>query len=191
MTVRPVAGQSLIGAATATRWQDDLVAEGGEVVAEYADGYLAGQPAVLDNSLGAGRAVYLGTRLDQDSFETLVRGVLDRAGVRPVHAAPAGVEVAERRTGDRAFLFLLNHGDGEAALRLDRRGTDLLTGRVLDAGDELILEPAGVAVVESGLRGGSRPLGRREENADGAYDGGAAGGEGGVGGGLRGQGGDL
>ncbi|MEU7748918.1 beta-galactosidase [Nonomuraea sp. NPDC049158] len=154
VTVRAVDGQELVEktfTATATGWQDDLVAESGQVIAEHADGYLAGQPAVLDNSLGAGRAVYLGTRLDQPSLETLVRAVLGRAGVRPVHAAPAGVEVTERRTGDRTFLFILNHGDDKAILRLDRRGTDLLTGQVLDAGHELVLEPAGVVIVESPL----------------------------------------
>ncbi|MEQ4724577.1 Beta-galactosidase C-terminal domain [Nonomuraea sp. B19D2] len=66
-----------------------------------------------------------------------------------VHAAPAGVEVAERRTDDHRFLFLLNHGQDKATVRLDRSGTELLTGHVLDAGHELVLEPAGVAIVKA------------------------------------------
>jgi beta-galactosidase len=152
--VRAVADQVLVDAAftaTATRWQDDLVAESGHAVAVYTAGHLAGRPAVLDHALGAGSAVYIGTRLDQPALESLVRAVLDRAGVRPVHAVPAGVEAAERRSGDRGFLFLLNHGTGKATVDLNRRGVDLLTGQVFDVGHKLVLSPAGVAIVETTL----------------------------------------
>ncbi|RVX43872.1 beta-galactosidase [Nonomuraea polychroma] len=154
VAVRAVAEQSLVDdafAATATRWQDDLITESARAVAVYTAGELAGQPAVVDNALGAGHAVYLGARLDQPALDSLIRAVLDRAGIRPVHAAPAGVEVTERRTADRRFLFLLNHGQDKATVRLDRRGVELLTGQVVDVGHELVLEPAGVVIVKSPL----------------------------------------
>ncbi len=150
--LRSAEGQELLadGLSTrATRWQDDLVAEGATVVAEYADGHLAGQPALLDHAVGEGSCVYLGTTLDQDSLGQVVAALLDRAGVGAVHPAPVGVETVER-SGERGrFLFLLNHTGDPLTVDLERDGTDLLTGRRWHSGEQLSLDPAGVAVLAS------------------------------------------
>ncbi|MFI7643613.1 beta-galactosidase trimerization domain-containing protein [Nonomuraea sp. NPDC049400] len=154
VTVRAADGQTLLDGgftATCTLWQDDMAVETARPLAVYDEGYLAGQPAIVDHELGQGHAVYLGTRLDDDALETLVKQVLDRAGVRSVHAAPRGVEVAERRTATHRFLFLLNHRQDKAAVVLDRSGVDLITGRRLVPGEELVLDAADVAVVQSPL----------------------------------------
>lgn len=145
-------GQDLLPAgfaAVADYWQDDLVAEAGTPVAVYTEGYLAGQPAVLDNRLGEGSAVYVGAQLDREALGAVTRAVLARAGIGPVHEVPAGVEATERRTAVQRFLFLLNHGAEQASVRLDRAGTDLLTGTAHEAGALLDLGPSGVAVVAS------------------------------------------
>ncbi|WP_165956256.1 beta-galactosidase [Streptomyces hainanensis] len=135
--------------ATATDWQDDLVAESAVPLATYTSGFLAGRPAILDHRLGGGRVVYLGTRLDDDSFAHLLRTVADQAGVSAVHPAPAGVEVAERLSDDRRYLFLLNHTEGPVMIQLERAGHDLLTGREHAEGESLTLPVAGVAVLSS------------------------------------------
>jgi beta-galactosidase len=137
--------------ATASVWQDDLETETARPLAVYREGHLVGRAAVIEHELGRGRAVYIGTRLDDDALEALVRDVLDRAGVRPVHAAPRGVEVTERRTETSAYLFLLNHRQDKATVTLDRSGTDLITGRRIEAGEPLVLDAAHVAVVRSPL----------------------------------------
>ncbi|MDX3517877.1 beta-galactosidase [Streptomyces scabiei] len=134
---------------TASAWQDDLETETARPLAVYDQGHLSGKAAVIEHQIGLGRAVYVGTRLDDDALETLVRQVLDRAAVRPVHAAPRGVEVTERRTDTCVYLFLLNHRQDTATVTLDRSGTDLLTGLHLAAGETLVLDAAGVAVVRS------------------------------------------
>lgn len=135
--------------ATASLWQDDLETETARPLAVYRKGHLAGKAAVVEHELGQGRAVYVGTRLDDDALEALVRHVLDRAEVRPVHAAPRGVEVTERQTLTSTYLFLLNHRQDKATVTLDRSGTDLITGRRLEAGQTLVLDAADVAVVRS------------------------------------------
>ncbi|WNB84345.1 beta-galactosidase [Cellulomonas sp. ATA003] len=154
VTVRAAAHQSLLDGgfrAAAALWQDDLVTESATAVAEYTQGYLAGQPAILDHHLGAGRAIYLGTQLDDDALGELVAAVLQRAGVESVHAAPSGVEVTERQTANDRFLFLLNHGEGTATLTLDRSGVDLLTGHAVETRHEVVLGPGDVAVIRSPL----------------------------------------
>ncbi|GAA4717464.1 beta-galactosidase [Isoptericola chiayiensis] len=135
------------GGASAARWQDDLVLEGGTAEATYADGDLAGSPAVVSHVRGAGRAVYLGTRLDEAALDHLVGRFVDDAGVRPVADAPNGVEVTERVVSGLRYRFLLNHAAAARSVTLDADGTDLLTGRGFGAGDVLELAPRGVAVL--------------------------------------------
>jgi beta-galactosidase len=152
VTIRSTAGATLLAAgftATGTQWQDDLIPEGARVAAEYTDGYLTGQPAVLDHQLGDGRVVYLGTRLDDVSLETIIAATLNDAGVRPVHTAPQGVEVTRRATETHSFLFALNHRQDTAQLTAEQTGVDLLTGRRLEAGDHFLLEPGDVIIVQT------------------------------------------
>ncbi|MET8052841.1 beta-galactosidase [Streptosporangium sp. NPDC005286] len=98
---------------TADLWADHIVPEGASELAAYADGPLAGLPAVTRHAFGAGTATYLGTRPDEDTMRELVRDALRLAGVSPVLPnLPDGVEAVARVAGDgRRFLFLLNHGD--------------------------------------------------------------------------------
>jgi beta-galactosidase len=112
-----------------------------EVLAEYADGPVAGSPAVTRRAAGPGRAYYVGTALDPDAVATLLERVLDEAGVGPVVAGlPAGVE-AVRRVGEAgSYLFLMNHTGEQVDVPVT--GTELLTG---DAAGRLAAE--GVAVV--------------------------------------------
>jgi len=125
-------------------WTESLTAPDAEVVAHYADGPVAGQPALTHRAVGAGHAWYASTRLRDDALRTLLGTLADRAGAAPAHGTPAGVEAVRRRHPDgRAYLFLLNHGDAPAAV--DATGTDLLTGeRWTGAGT---VPPGGVVVL--------------------------------------------
>jgi beta-galactosidase len=112
-------------------------------VAAYADGPLAGVPAITRHAAGAGVAWYAATRLDDAATRRLVARLCEEAGVRPVvEDAPAGLEAVRRRGPDADYLFLLNHGAGPAPV--GAAGTDLLTGR---AHDGLVTVAAGDVVV--------------------------------------------
>jgi beta-galactosidase len=128
-----------------TIWSERLRTEGGEVVAAYADGPLAGLPAITRNAYGRGQAWYVSTCLGPRAHDRLIAGVLDDAGVVPaVPGAPAGLE-AVRRHGDdgRSWLFVLNHT--AAGVQVPVSGLELLSGRRV-AG-QLGIAPGGVAVV--------------------------------------------
>ena len=140
--------------AQADWWQDSLHAETAAVRAAYATGLLAGRPAVLENAVGEGRVIYLGTRFEPTAFARLVLGEAERAGIRPVvQDAPPHVEATLRETAESRFLFLVNHSETEAAtVGLPFPGRDLLTGE--DRTDAVTLAPLGVAVVRGeGSRG--------------------------------------
>lgn len=134
---------------SASSWQDDLVLESGHALAHYGDGYLQGQPAIVENLRGAGSATYLASEFDEAVMEAIVRRILDRAGTHRLQDAPLGVEVAERKNQAGTFLFLLNHSEAAAGLTLQRAGRDLITGDEYAANDPLHLSGRDVAVIFS------------------------------------------
>ncbi|AEE47427.1 beta-galactosidase [Cellulomonas fimi] len=112
-------------------WSEKVhVAPGTEVVRTFADGDLAGLPAVTRRAVGDGAAWYLATRLDGAALGALTERLLVEAGVSPVlDGVPAGVEVARRRAADgRSWLFVLNHTEAP----VDLPPGDVLAGRVAD-----------------------------------------------------------
>ncbi len=109
---------------TGTLWSELLTADGAEVVARYADGPLAGGPALTRRAVGAGAAWYSSTRLDPAGTRALLDQVCAAAGVAAPVRTEGDVEVV-RRTDERGrWAFLLNHGDQDATVHLD--GHDLV-----------------------------------------------------------------
>ncbi|GAB3610365.1 beta-galactosidase [Humibacter ginsengiterrae] len=134
---------------TADWWQDSLHAESASVRAVYTTGLLEGRPAVVENAVGAGRVVYIGTRLEASALARLLNDEAAAAGIRSlVPDAPADVEVTVRESADARFLFALNHSETDAAtVSLPFAGRDLLTDT--DVAEAITLAPLCVAVVRS------------------------------------------
>jgi beta-galactosidase len=126
-------------------WAERLRAEGAEVLARYADGALAGLPAITRHSRGVGSAWYLSTLLPDDVLGALLREAASAAGARPAPpGAPPGVCVTRRHGDDgRSWLFAVNQTD--QAVALPAAGVDLITGREVTG--SLELPPHGVAVI--------------------------------------------
>jgi beta-galactosidase len=129
---------------TADLWTEHLHLRGAEAVASYADGPLAGVPAVTRRAVEAGTAWYVACRLDRRGTDALVARLLDEAGVQPVAPTRPGVEVARRRHADgRSWLFVVNHTDEPATV--PARGDELVEGRPVEG--EVAVGPGAVAVV--------------------------------------------
>ena len=135
--------------ATADWWQDSLHAEQAVVRAVYEDGLLQGRPAVLENAVGSGRVVYLGTRFEASALHRLLACEAERSEIRPViEGASPAVEATLRESSGERFLFLVNHSESDAAdVALPFSGVELLTGAPVSS--SLALDPLGVAIVRS------------------------------------------
>lgn len=131
---------------SATDWQEDIHLEAGRALATYSEGPLAGQPAVLENSVGSGRIVYLGTKLSDVDLGALLITEASRIGEQPLDL-PAGVEVTRRNGEAGSWLFVVNHGDAAVEVELGESGVDLLSGTPVDG--TLKLESTGVAIIRS------------------------------------------
>ncbi|MGQ7787234.1 beta-galactosidase [Nesterenkonia sp. K-15-9-6] len=128
-------------------WAENTHLEGAAEVHTWAEGPLAGRPAVTRRPVGQGAAWYLGTRPDGETLQSLVGRVLDEAGVAAEAEAPEGVDVVRRHGEDGAtYLFVLNHTAQDAVIGAD--GRELITGAEV-AGD-LTVRAGEVAVVAEG-----------------------------------------
>jgi len=127
----PVSG--VAGAGTADIWAETLEATNPEtkVLMRYgkSNGWLDGQPAVLERQVGKGSITYVGAWLDDALLSKLTAMWLQDAGVKPLVAGvPAGVEVCERTGEDKTVLILINHNTSEESVTLPGTMKNLLAG---------------------------------------------------------------
>jgi beta-galactosidase len=134
--------------ATADLWTERLRLTGAEAVATYADGSLAGVPAITRHDYGSGTAWYVATHPDPTTVAALLERIGQEAGVRPEHRAPAGIEVVRRRGTDADYLFLIDHAGHGAEVPAE--GVELLTGKPLAS--SVTVPEGGVAVVREPKR---------------------------------------
>ncbi|MER7165887.1 beta-galactosidase [Micromonospora sp. NPDC000207] len=128
---------------TADVWAELLHPLGAEVMSGYADGPLAGVPAVTRHPYGSGVAWYVGTRLDRAGTARLVARLVTESGVQPPVPSPSEVEVVRRRTDGQSWLFVINHTEQDVTV--EATGTDLLTGRTHDP--EVTVPAGEIAVI--------------------------------------------
>jgi beta-galactosidase len=132
--------------ATSSHWVDLLHTTTAETLAVYSQDFYAGRPAITRNRYGSGLAYYVGTRPERPFLTQFFAAILQEQGIEPLLQTPTNVEVGLRQSGDRRYLFLINHGDGETAVDLQSwRGIDLLTGQ--QTAGQVQLPPYGVMIV--------------------------------------------
>ncbi|MFD8224053.1 beta-galactosidase [Streptomyces massasporeus] len=126
-----------------------VLPRGAEPVATYGTDFYAGTPAVTRNRYGDGEAWYVATALDQPGVDQVVRRILTRHDLLGPYAVHPAVETATRVAPDGThLLFLLNHSPEPAHLTAHTTATDLLTGKGVDQGEPLVLDPCGVAILQ-------------------------------------------
>jgi beta-galactosidase len=91
-------------------WSERIRPAGAVPLVDFVSGPDAGHPAITRHALGHGLAWYVASSLDK--LRLLVRRVLDEAAVARPQGLPDGLEVVRR--GE--YLFLINHGTGDATV---------------------------------------------------------------------------
>lgn len=121
-------------------------APGAKVLARYAAGYYAGAPALVENTVGKGRVLHLGSAFSISNLKLLMcyTGVLSPWE----HAveAPERVELVAREKDGRTFLFLLNYLDKSQPITFNRSVCSLISGETLQG--TVALPAFGFEVVE-------------------------------------------
>ena len=139
-----LAGVPLHGAAE--RWIGDLQATTATVLATFADEAYAGQPALVEQTTGAGRLVWFAASSCPDQLlGRIVEHAMSAAGVAAYRKLPENVEIQRRGT----WTFAINHSDQRHLVDLGVAGRAILgemDGSVAD------LPAFSVVVVDSGAQ---------------------------------------
>jgi beta-galactosidase len=97
---------------------DELKPSRAAVLASWDRDYLKGRPAVTENRVGKGRAVYYGSFFNLEAARELIRRYAGEAGLKPLMTGvPARVEVTRRTRGADNYYFVLNHQDDTVAIK--------------------------------------------------------------------------
>lgn len=96
---------------TGSQWSELLHLTGAEVALTYAEGPLAGIPAVTRNSYGDGAAWYLATTLEPQTLTKTLATIAGDSGLQVNYGNQNGVEIVRRATPSSDYIFVLNHTD--------------------------------------------------------------------------------
>jgi beta-galactosidase len=112
-------------------WADILKPTSAEVLGTYSTGEHASKAAVTMNSFGKGKAIYMGADLHPQTLARVLQTFSATAGVKPPLSAPIGVEVTSRASGEKRWIFILNHSAEPKKLALPGSFKDLIAGETL------------------------------------------------------------
>lgn len=119
-----------------------------KVLATYQNRYYKGKAALIENRVGKGRVLHLGSAFCREN----VRMLLAYTGVLEPFAdlvdAPAGVELVLREKEGRTFLFLLNFQDSPQSVRIKRRARSLFDDRLTEPDTAVEMEAFATLVFE-------------------------------------------
>lgn len=137
----------------ASVWADMILPETAKPLAFYDHPFFGRYAAVTRNDFGKGTVTYEGTVLSDALQESVLRGVLARAGVTPAGggaALPASVRLREAvsREGQRIRFYLNFSTTPQSFAYGHGPATDLLTGKPVSTGQTLSLGPWDLAVVQ-------------------------------------------
>lgn len=128
---------------------DVVHSEGASILAIFGKEFYAGRPAVTENIFGKGKAVYIATSPEQDFIKILIKHYCEISSINSIIKPQIGVEVSQRKKGENTFTFVLNHNQEEVKIKIPNAGkyVDLLGN--IPVGNEYILEPKGVLILQS------------------------------------------
>jgi len=90
-------------------WYDIIRVKKAKVLGLYTRDYYKGKSAITINKYGKGYVLYLGTIMEDEFYQALLRWLLTKVKIRPLLKLPKGVELIQRPKEGEEALFLLNH----------------------------------------------------------------------------------
>ncbi len=99
-------------------WSEALSSAQGTVVARYQKSMHDGRAAIIENAVGKGRVVLLGTYPGESNMHHLIQHYAKLAGIQPLAMGDPGVLVVPRKSVDRAFTILINLSHENKTIKL-------------------------------------------------------------------------
>ncbi len=129
--------------AEASLWSEALSTEKGTVLATYKTGMHSGEPAIIENKVGEGMVVVLGTDPGEVAYGKLASHYAGELGIQPMASGDKGIVVSPRGGEGQVIINLYNK---KSSLELSREiKRDQLTGKKINS-RKIQLQPYQVIV---------------------------------------------
>ena len=132
---------------TCSRLCDTIHTKTAKTLATYGKSWQKGSPVVTENSLGKGKAYYIGTDPEESFLVDFYKMICLNSNIPIILDVPLGVETVTRTGPEAIFIFIINHNDVDVTVELKNdvykdaiNGCDL-TGKVK-------MQPQGVVVLQ-------------------------------------------
>jgi beta-galactosidase len=126
----------------ASLWSEALSTDGGSILAFYKNGMHDGKPAIIENRVGQGKVVLLGTDPGEKAYQKLVLKYADEAGVKPLSGVVKDVVISPRKGPSGDGYVIVNISNQEKEINLDVNGyEDLLRQKKMKTNGKLSLGP--------------------------------------------------
>ena len=128
------------------------VGENARVLGTYVCGCYEGNPGLICNTFGEGRAYYFGGAFSLETARVFLRRLGVAEPYREVLEVPESCELAVRKKGDTEYLFVLNYRKEPAVLQLKADLRDVWTGERVSGRIELEKYGVRIFALEKGQR---------------------------------------
>lgn len=128
-------------------WSEALSSDKGKVLATYQNGMHEGKPAIIENKVGKGKVVMLGTDPGRENLKELFLHYAREQKIEPLATGDAGVVVAPRGNEKQNGTVVVNIMNEPKTITLPGKGTytDILSDQKV--GNSLQLKPYEVRVL--------------------------------------------
>lgn len=117
-----------------------------KIIAVWERDFLKDVPAVTENKMGKGKAVYYGAFFNDDSARYLIKRYAAEQKIQPFFTGfPAEIEVTKRTKDATDYYFILNHKNESVPLKIGAGFYDLLDQK--NAALNFTLAPFGYKVL--------------------------------------------
>ena len=133
---------------TIDQWAELLISDGAKVLAGY-DNHWKEYAAITENQYGQGMTWYLGCWANPAVIAKLVEHVCQQVGLVPNYDAHFPVIVKSGINEEqRQIDFIFNYSAAEEQVTVPVKGTELLGGKTVAAGEQMTLQPWAVKIIE-------------------------------------------
>ncbi|NQZ75937.1 MAG: beta-galactosidase trimerization domain-containing protein [Ekhidna sp.] len=114
--------------AEASLWSEAISSENGMVKAKYVTGMHDEKAAIIENSIGKGKVVYLGADPGYDIMKSLYLYYASEVGIKPLASGDKDVVVVERARGKKESLFVINLTNEPRQITLKKPFKEMMIG---------------------------------------------------------------
>ena len=119
-----------------------------EVLAEFADDYYAGMPALTVNKYGKGKAYYMGFKNEGDFMADILGKLTDELGIKGAAdiELPENAAITMRTDGENDYLFVQNYNSNDINITLDGEYFDMLEDKTVSG--TLTIDKYGIRILK-------------------------------------------